>query len=91
MTLRDRCKELVRELTEPGKRVGLDEWLAGHARGSLDAGLALQAALDATEGEALDAARLDWLERAFLDDTMHNLLGPSLRAAIDHAMKESKP
>jgi hypothetical protein len=93
MTLRDRCKELVRELWE------------GKARGEMYWADQLQSALDATEDEALDAARLDWIDANGAtvrrrDNGQKNLLiwNPKLqaeyatiRAVTDQAMKESKP
>ncbi len=101
MILRDRCKELVREI-----RKDAETYYASFAspKAALVCADRLQAALDATEGEALDAARYRWLrdESSCLDDRVPCvadgtpgdvpvLFGSGLDAAIDQAMKESKP
>jgi hypothetical protein len=88
MTLRDRCEALVRE------------WGAGGGTWESDE---LQAALDATEGEALDAARYRLIRSChdskhkpvavvvWGDEPWEPETGELLDAAIDAAMKESKP
>jgi hypothetical protein len=106
VTLRDRCKELVREWLEVAEDENYCLWDVGYSRAkSSDAG-ALQAAMEATEGEALDAARYRWLRDAAKTTDFdlprwtvareesgwgNTYRGDALDAAIDAAMKESKP
>ncbi len=111
MTLRDRCKELVREWRAGPNRVIVsgerpdyfdvcDSVMDTAANIAADQ---LQAALDATEGEALDAARYRCIRAGhdsrykpvsvvvWSDEPWEPECGDELDAAIDAAMKESKP
>jgi len=100
VTLRDRCKELVREWLEVAEDENYCLWDVGYSRAkSSDAG-ALQAALDATEGEALDAAR--WRQFMKMDRSLactvisrHPRIDApmpwTIQEVVDQAMKEGKP